>query len=86
MALVLALSVVVIATIGAVIGGLIAHYLPRLVLYLVWAALAVGTVYSFMIGRTLGEYDRISANMLAFGVLLPLLVGSLITGVLVLRK
>lgn len=86
MVLVLALSVIVIGVVGAILGAILAYYLPRVVLFAVWGLLAASAVYFFLQGRTAEEYDRISANMLVFAVLVPLLIGSLITGNLVRRR
>ncbi len=86
MVLVLVLCVLVIGAVGAVLGAVLAYYLPRAVLFVVWGTLAASAVYFFLMGRTVDEYERISANMLVFAVLVPLLIGSLITGNLVRHR
>jgi hypothetical protein len=86
MALVLVLSAAVMGGFGAVLGAVLAYYLPRLVLHLLWGALAAGGVLAFLQGRAADEFDRIGANITVFAVLLPFLIGSLITGTMVRRK
>lgn len=86
MVLVLVLCAIVIGVLGAILGALLAHYLPRIVLFVVWGALAAGAVYLFIMGKTADEYERIGTNILVFAVLLPLLIGSLVTGNLVLHR
>lgn len=86
MVLVLGVSALVFGFVGAVLGGLMAYYLPRVVLLVFWAALLLGTMYEFLLTRTLDEYERAGANILVFAVLLPLLIGSLIAGILLHRR
>lgn len=86
MILVLALTTIVIGAVGAILGALLARYLPKVFLFVIWGALLASIIYLFLQGRTLDDYERTSANMLAFAVLLPLLIGSLITGNWVRRK
>lgn len=86
MVLVIGLSAIVIGALGAAVGALGARYLPRVFLFVFWAMLFAGSAYLFLQGRRLDEFERISANMLVFAVLLPFLIGSLITGNLVRQR
>ncbi|MBO6674541.1 MAG: hypothetical protein JJ908_03665 [Rhizobiales bacterium] len=86
MVIVLAVSGLVVAAFGALCGALAARFLNRRVLYAAWAGLIVIAAYLFIRGQTLAEYDRIESNVLVFFVLLPFLVGSVVTGLIVKRR
>ena len=86
MILVLGLSALVVGAVGALLGALAARYLPKALLFVFWSALLVGTVHEFLRSRTLDEYERAGSDIVVFALLLPLLIGSLITGSLVRRK
>lgn len=72
--------------IGAAAGALMAYFLPRVFLYVMWGALLAAGIVQYLQSRGLDEHDRMSADMLVFAVMLPLLIGSLITGFLVKRR
>jgi predicted permease len=86
MILVLLLSALVIGGMGAGLGLVLARFFPKPVLYVLWAALAAGAVYQVVQINTADEYERAGATIVLFAVLGPLLVGSLITGILVRRR
>ena len=86
MILVLGLSALVVGAVGALLGALAARYLPKALLFVVWAALLAGAAYQFLQSRSLDEYERAGSDVVVFTLLLPLLIGSLITGSLVRRK
>lgn len=86
MVLVFALSALVCGAAGAALGALMARFAPRAAVLSGWAVVLAGTAYLYLQGRTLDEYDRISANVLVFAVLVPLLLGSLIAALLVPRR
>lgn len=86
MILVLALSAIVAAAGGVLLGALLANYLPRVVLMVTWGITAVSAAVVFLQGQRAEEFDRIGANILVLGILVPLLAGSLLAGWLVLRR
>lgn len=86
MAIVLAVSALVIAAAGALCGALAARYLNRKILYAIWAMLVAAAIFQFVQSRTLTELDRVEANVLVFAVLLPFLLGSALTGLSVKRR
>ncbi|MFN3224673.1 MAG: hypothetical protein ACE360_00290 [Hyphomicrobiales bacterium] len=86
MAIVLAVSGLVMAAFGALCGAVAARFLNRKVLYVAWAGLVALAGYLFIRGQALAEYDRIEANVLVFLVLLPFLVGSVVAGLIVKRR
>lgn len=80
MILVLFLSALVACAVGAILGLVVARFLPKVLLYVLWAALTAGALYQFLQTNMLDDYERAGANIVLFSVLLPLLIGSLITG------
>jgi len=86
MVIVLAVSALVIAAVGALCGALAARYLNRKFLYAIWAVLVAAAIFQFVQSRTLTELDRVEANVLVFAVLLPFLLGSVLTGLSVKRR
>ena len=86
MILVLVLCALVIGAFGALIGSLLARYMPRFVLFLLWGALVAGGVYTFLQGGAADEFERAGSTILVFAVLLPFMIGSVITGSIGLRR
>jgi uncharacterized membrane protein YfcA len=85
MILVLGLVAIVALMAGAVLGALIARFLPVLFLYVFWAVLLAVTAYQVLQLGAPDEFDRAGANIVIFAVLLPLLGGSLLSGIWVRR-
>lgn len=86
MVLVFILSALVFAAFGALFGRLMAFYLPKIALFLVWAGLVVAAAFTYYDGQSGDEMARIEASVLVFAVVLPFLVGSLIVGGITLFK
>ncbi|MEQ8657898.1 MAG: hypothetical protein RIC24_11400 [Hyphomicrobiales bacterium] len=86
MVIVFAVSALVIAAFGALCGALAARFLSRKILYAIWAMLVAAAIFQFVQSRTLEDLDRVEANVIVFAVLLPFLLGSLLTGLSVKRR
>lgn len=86
MALVLAFSALVIAVVGALCGAIAARFFSRRFLYAVWAVLAALAAILYIRSLGLTDLDRVEAQVLAFAVVLPFLLGSLLTGLTVKRR
>lgn len=86
MGLVLGLTAIVLCVAGALIGGVIARFLPRSVFFVLWAAMCMTAGYIYMQRSEFDELERVGANIWVFAILLPGLTGSLIAGGLVLVR
>lgn len=86
MALVLALSALVAAAVGALCGAIAARFFSRRFLYAVWAVLAGLAAILFVQSLALTDLDRVENRVLVFAVVLPFLFGSLLTGLTVKRR
>jgi len=86
MILVLLLGALVACAVGAILGLVVARFFPKVVLYVLWGALTAGALYQFLQTNAPDDYDRAGANIVLFSLLLPMLIGSLISGILVRHR
>ena len=86
MAMVLVLTFIVILAIGALAGALIAAFLPKPVAPILWALMLVAAIAAYINGIGGDDLARVEGQVLAFGVLAPLALGSLIGALLFWRR
>ena len=86
MILVLLLSALVARAAGAIVGLVVARFFPKIFLYVLWGALAAGVLYQFLQTTAPDDYERAGATIVLYSVLLPMLVGSLISGIFVRHR